>query len=172
MERKMIQREFTGGEVLLLDEADAWVMEKYSLAVDRKGTNTYIRTTPKGRGAAKQKRGYLHRVLMNCPANMQVDHIDGNGLNNTRSNLRLASPSQNMHNKGPGNHNTSGHKGVYWSKDRKRWFAKIVVLGREFKRGYFHNAQDAAVAYASLAAKHVPEFCKIDTPVMGLFEET
>ena len=157
----MIQREFTGGEVLLLDEADAWVMDQYSLAVDRKKTSTYIRTTQKGVGAAKNKRGYLHRILMNCPDDMQVDHIDGNGLNNTRANLRLASPSQNMHNRGPCRDNTSGYKGVYWNRDRSRWFAKIVVQGREFKRGYFRTPEDAAAAYASLAAKHVPEFCRL-----------
>lgn len=165
----MIQREFTGGEILLLDEADAWVLDQYSLAVDRKKTNTYIRTTRKGPGAAKQGRGYLHRILMDCPEDMQVDHVDGNGLNNTRANLRIASPSQNVHNKGMCHNNTSGYKGVYWSRERNRWFAKIVVSGREFKRGYFHNVHDAALAYASLAEQKMPEFCRFDMPQQGLF---
>lgn len=157
----MIEHRLKSGMTILLDDCDAWVLEQFSLCADRKGAVTYVRAQKKGTGAAKAKKEYLHRLIMGLP-DLEVDHRDMNGLNNTRGNLRLSTKSQNNHNKNMQSRNTSGFKGVYWNKIRCRWFAKIKVMDKEYKRGYFHTAEEAASAYADLAKKHEPEFCRLD----------
>lgn len=69
----------------------------------------------------------LHRYIMDCPPNMDVDHIHGSDTkhDNRRSNLRIVTRSQNKMNTLPPSTNTSGYKGVYYSKDRKKWIAQI-----------------------------------------------
>lgn len=81
------------GNVAYVDEADAEVVLRhrwYVLTVKRSLTQ-YARTKISG------KTVYLHRLIMNPSEGLEVDHIDGNGLNNVRSNLRLTSHSDNMH---------------------------------------------------------------------------
>lgn len=76
-----------------------------------------------------------------------LDHIDGDRLNNKIDNLRIATPSQNgMNSKTPSN-NTSGQKGVMWEKDRKKWAVQIRTNGKLKRFGRFKNFEDAVAAY-------------------------
>ena len=100
----------------------------------------------------------MHRALMSAPGDMQVDHINGNGLDNRRANLRLATVVQNAMNRGPQSNNTSGFKGVTWEKRRLLWRAKIRIDGKERHLGYFPTREDAHSAYAKASATHYGAF--------------
>jgi len=86
-----------------------------------------------------------------------VDHIDGNKLNNRRSNLRVATRSQNSANRGPTG-GTSKFKGVRYCKDKGRYRAEIQADGRYIHLGYFDVEVDAARAYDQAAVTHYGEF--------------
>jgi hypothetical protein len=105
---------------------------------------------------------FMHRVIMQPKGNLRVDHIDRNGLNNSRSNLRLATFSQNACNRKIPKHNASGYKGVYWDKDSNKWRAEIRTKGKLFRLGKFHNIKDASAAYKEAAQKYHGEFARIE----------
>jgi hypothetical protein len=104
----------------------------------------------------------MHRLIMDAPANMQVDHIDGDGLNNTRSNLRLCSNMQNCHNQGVAANNKSGYRGVSWDARRGKWRAVIMVNGRLRSLGYHATPADAAIAYDSAARQLFGEYARLN----------
>jgi hypothetical protein len=124
-----------------------------------RGNTLYAaRNTPRANG--KKTIVSLHRFLMGLEARRQVDHRDGNGLNCTRSNMRPCSNAENNRNKRKYRNNTSGYKGVYWSKQSGKWFAKIVLDGRPIHLGSFRDIRDAALAYDQGAMKYHKDFGK------------
>jgi hypothetical protein len=87
-----------------------------------------------------------------------ADHINGDGLDNRRNNLRVATKSQNMQNKRIGSNNTSGYKGVSWANSIKKWVAQIRVNGKTIILGYFDEPESAYEAYCKAAKEHYGEF--------------
>jgi len=87
----------------------------------------------------KQKIIYMHRLIINTPKGMETDHINGNGLDNRRSNLRICTRSQNAINTGKYKTNTSGYKGVSWDKKNKKWRVQIKYNGIKFHLKEFSN---------------------------------
>lgn len=104
-------------------------------------------STPIGKG----RNLLLHRLLMNPPPDMVVDHIDGNGLNNRRSNLRVVTQSQNLMNRRKSRGTSSRFKGVSWDSGRYVWQAKICIKSRTKMLGRFHDEYAAAEAYNAAA---------------------
>lgn len=109
-------------------------------------------------GRKSQKTVYLHRVLLPSPEDIHIDHIDGNGLNNCRSNLRQATRVQNMCNQRLRVDNQSGAKGVFMMKLRGKWTARIAVNGRKKCLGSFNCRTAAAIAYAKASRDLHGEF--------------
>jgi hypothetical protein len=103
----------------------------------------------------------MHRLVMDAPKGLQVDHKDGDGLNNSRSNLRLATHQQNQWNRGKYKVSTSGIKGVYWYAKTSKWTAKIRVNGKLINLGYFAQKDVAAQVYAEAAKKYHGEFAHV-----------
>jgi hypothetical protein len=104
-----------------------------------------------------------HRVVWTLlhgeiPPGMQIDHINGVKSDNRASNLRLATPAQNMYNVGKRAHNTSGVKGVTWSKSAKKWQAQISVSGKTQVIGYFGDVSAAQAAYLSASSSMHGDF--------------
>ena len=114
-------------------------------------------------GNKKNKRILMHRFILKAPANMEVDHIDRNRLNNQRSNLRLATSSQNKCNRGARKDNTSGYKGVSWHKQRNKWTARIKAGDIYKSLGLFETKKDAAIAYNQAAIIYQGEFAFLNT---------
>lgn len=102
----------------------------------------------------------LHQWLLGNPGT-GVDHKDGNGLNNTRENLRPATTSQNNANQLLRSNNTSGHKGVSWHKKDQRWRATITVSSQHRHLGNFHKIEDAIAAYRRAAVEAFGEFAQV-----------
>lgn len=100
----------------------------------------------------------MHRFLTNAPDEMEVDHWNGDGLDNRRVNLRVCTKTQNQHNRGRTVRNKSGYKGVHWHKPTKKWMAQIQVSGKKMNLGYFHDIIEAALAYDAAAREFHGEF--------------
>lgn len=105
----------------------------------------------------------MHRVIMKAPRDRVVDHIDRNGLNNCRYNLRNATRAENALNNRRGfNSPTSKYKGVFYDKRRGKFRATIWVDGKKKHLGYFDNEIDAAKAYDKAAKLHRGEFAVLN----------
>jgi len=90
-----------------------------------------------------------------------IDHKNFDTLDNTRGNLRVCTKSQNAANS-VSRGGASVHKGVYWNKQRKRWYSKITHDYRQIFLGYFDDEIDAAQAYDKAALKHFGEFARLN----------
>ena len=95
--------------------------------------------------SGKLKIIYLHRVINNTPADMETDHINGDGLDNRKDNLRSVSKRENAQNKHAPK--TSRFPGVLWHKGKQRWRAQIRINGKTKYLGHFKNEIDAFNAY-------------------------
>ncbi len=112
--------------------------------------------------AKNNKLGLLHRIILDVNFNQDVDHKNGNKLDNRKCNLRICNKSQNGMNRNITKKSTSGYKGVYWKKDRNKWRAQIQVNKKSIFIGYFENKEDAAKAYNEAAVKYHKEFAKLN----------
>lgn len=121
------------------------------------GHGYYARSTVNGR------KVFMHNLLMGESPGLQVDHANGNGLDNRRCNLRWATGSQNQRNI-KGGRGRSLYKGVSWAKRQRKWVANIFVSGRNLHLGYFEQEDDAARAYDAAAREHYGEFAAPNFP--------
>ena len=103
-------------------------------------------------------RIYMARHIMNAPPDLQVDHINRNTLDNRRANLRLATQSQNQHNRPKWKKRVDGFKGVYQNADTKMWYACIWVNNKSVYLGQFADEISAAIAYNEAAVVLHGEF--------------
>ena len=107
-------------------------------------------------------RQLLHRFIMDAPLGLKVDHIDRNPLNNCKSNLRLATQSQNMCNMARKN-KTSQYKGVCWESPRPGgWIAYVSINHKSIRIGRFETELEAARAYNEIAPKYQGEFAVLN----------
>lgn len=148
----------TKGKIAIIDLADVASICQYNWQAQyaRSGNKWYATTRlPGTRGT---ERISMHGFLMEPPAGLEVDHWDGDGLNNLRSNLRVATRSQNMANKRGKDGSSSPYKGVahvgnYW----------IVQLARKYI-GCFSSEEEAARAYDAAAFEKYGEFAYLNFP--------
>ena len=108
----------------------------------------------------KKRVFYIHREITKCPVEMEVDHIDGNKLNNQKSNLRVCTHRENQTNMKLAKDSTSGFKGVSRDKNRNKWRAYITTHGRFINLGSFDTKKEAARAYNEKAYELFGEFAK------------
>lgn len=91
-----------------------------------------------------------------------ADHINGDGLDNRRENLRRCTHQQNTFNTRSRNDSTSHYKGVSWKMEASKWVAQIQVNGKKKHLGYFVNEDDAARAYDDAALRYFGEFAHLN----------
>lgn len=107
-------------------------------------------------------RKQLHRLVMNEPKDMSVDHINGNKLDNRKSNLRVCTHQQNLCNQKLNTRNKSGFKGVSWNKIRNKWETSIMYNQKHIFGGYFDKKELAAIKYNDLAVSLFGVFANIN----------
>lgn len=123
-----------------------------------------MRSVKNPRPPPRQKAIIMHRVILNAPEGVQVDHIDHNGLNNCRDNIRLATSWQNKGNTKLTRANTSGYIGVTWHKRDRRWQAMIKINGKSEYLGGFDDIIEAAEAHDEAALEELGEFAVLNFP--------
>jgi hypothetical protein len=104
----------------------------------------------------------MHRIIMEAEKGQHVDHINGDGLDNRKENLRLCCHSENLRNRGKNVNNTSGFKGVVKQKNGKPWSAEITVNYKHIHLGTFKTKIEAAKAYNVAALKYHGEFARLN----------
>lgn len=103
----------------------------------------------------------MHRLILGVTdSKTDVDHIDHDGLNNRRSNIRVCTRAQNRMNSFPNVNSSSHYKGVSWSKDRSKWRAQIKFNGKITHIGLFDYEMDAARAYDEVAKKYFGDYAR------------
>jgi hypothetical protein len=104
----------------------------------------------------------MHRLIMDAKRGQQVDHINGNKLDNRKCNLRFCTNAQNAMNSFPRIGTTSKYKGVGWSKIGNKWRAYIGINGKYIHLGYFSVEEDAALSYNKAAKVYFGDFALIN----------
>lgn len=127
------------------------------------GRNFYAERK-KSIGGGKQKTIKMHSVIMNPKKGMIIDHIDGNGLNNQKENLRICTKSQNGINRGKQKNNKSGFKGVYLRKNIKslKFIAAARYHNKNIYLGTYDDAKKAAAVYDSFVRSKFGNFATLN----------
>ncbi len=155
----MREIQLTQGKVALVDDEDYELASRFRWYVERKANGWYARRNirrPDGRKA----KILLHRAILGAEPGVGVDHINRDGLDNRRSNLRWASTSQNGANRGLNANSTSGYKGVDFQKARGCWRALIECRGRRLHLGVYATPEEAARAYDRAAVEFFGAFAR------------
>ena len=155
----MKEIKLTQGKVALVDDEDYEMFGSLKWCVHRNKKILYAkRRKPNTKEFITV---FLHREIMSIESGMYVDHIDGNGLNCQKSNLRVCTKSQNGANfSGRG---ASKYRGVSLTKSTGRWSASIAPNGKGKHIGFFNTEENAAIAYNIFAEKHYGEFATYNT---------
>lgn len=148
----------TQGRHTLVDDEDYKILkkDKWHYFKNAAGNEYAVKSRRPSEGGGSI---YMHRVIMNPSGSMDVDHQDGDGLNNQKYNLRICSRSGNLANRKLMNH-SSTYKGVSWYKPTKKWRSQIKVNGNKIHLGYFNSEIDAGGAYDDAAIKYHGEFAR------------
>ena len=148
------------GRVALVDDEDYELVMQYRWYV-QEDVRTGGAGGPYARGVLvpSQRLVFMHNLIVDFP---KPDHIDGNGLNNQRSNLRSATRAQNGQNRRKQPGTSSRYKGV--TKKRRRWTARITYNGTRRSLGTFASEEEAALAYDAAARKLFGEYARPNFP--------
>jgi hypothetical protein len=158
----------TQGKYALIDESDAEKVNtlKWCLFVGN-GGSMYATAYIRGTGYKNRKMILMHRFILGAKPWQVTDHINHNGLDNRRANIRLCSRTENMRNKIKQTNNPGRYKGVWWETARGKWQASICIgkIGGKKTRVYlgrYDLAKDAAKAYDNAAKKYFGEFAYVN----------
>lgn len=153
----------TQGKVALVDDEDYERLMQHKWCAHRpSGSRVFYAIAHVRIGPRRYGKLRMHRLLVDAPLGMEVDHRNGNGLDNRKVNLRMASSTENKRNVPPVSVNTTGFKGV--SRRDGKWRARIWNQGRQQELGVFATAEEAAKAYDTKACELFGEFAWLNFP--------
>jgi hypothetical protein len=143
-----------GTEYLTLLDTEDWLKYKeYAMCLEpAKNSVFYVKTT------ILSQQFKLHRLIMNCNFNELIDHKDGNGLNNCKTNLRVATNAENMQNRTTeaNSNSTSGVRGVGFKSQTGRWTAQVKINGTKKHLGSFKTIEEAEKVVTEYRSKNMP----------------
>ena len=152
----------TQGKFAIVDDEDfAWLSQlKWHAQCEHKGMRW------QNWNARNRIKGAMHRLILAAPRALEIDHVNGDGLDNRRVNLRLATSVENKRNQRRHTPKTFPFKGVahHYSNGKRsnRYLARIVVNRRHKFLGSFLTIEEAALAYNAAALKHYGEFARLN----------
>jgi hypothetical protein len=148
----------TQGKFARVDPEDYAELARHKWCAARQGNSWYAVRSEAGR----QLR--MHRVIANAPPHLVVDHIDHDGLNNVKRNLRPCTKEQNAHNQRPQQGRSSKYKGVCWCKRERKWYSRIQYQGRQRSLGLFRSERAAARARDAAAVALHGQYAFLNLP--------
>lgn len=149
-----------GDYKVLVDELDYIKISHYKWSICNHGyATTHLPRTKDGK---PRKHLLMHRLIMDAVAREEIDHINGDKLDNRKSNLRRCTRSENKANVGLKSTNQTGVKGVNFDRFTGRWLARITVRGKQYNLGRYNNIEDAAKAYNKAAINHFGSFARLN----------
>lgn len=158
------------GRVVRVDDGDFELVAPYYWHVKEtlprpgnRGIGPYAQTRvgDLGHGRNRGRSILMHKLITGWP---MTDHIDHDGLNNQRYNLRPVTDQQNHFNRLPDVDTSSRFKGISWLKKERLWRASIMVSGQVFLLGMYASEIDAAMAYDTAAIEKMGEFACLNFP--------
>lgn len=159
------------GYIALVDDDDfEWINKKKWRVKKPQDNRTVYSMASIYIGDSRCKSVYMHREIMakhfgaKSLDGMTIDHIDGNGLNNQKTNLRICTQSDNNKNSKARSHCVSGFKGVTLLKGKQKYIARIRVDGKDKFIGSYKDPVDAAIAYDRACKKLRGEFAVLNFP--------
>lgn len=156
----------TQGKFALVDDEDHEWLSQWKWTFHQAGKGYAYRNVWLGEidGKSKFKAFFMHRLIANTPDGFVTDHIDRNGLNNQRANLRIATFSQNIANQSIRSHSQNLYKGIQ-RVAKNKWVARVG--GREIRVSssqYFATQEEAAREYDRMAREMFGEFALLNFP--------
>jgi hypothetical protein len=146
-----------GYNVLIDDEDYLRFVENGPWYIDKNKKGLYVRHNAL-RQYKYQRAILLHRLIINASQEVEIDHINGNTLDNRKCNLRICTHSENAKNRKRNENNTSGYKGVGFLKHNRKWRSRIRVNGKKIYLGCFNTAEEAHRAYCEASKKYHGEY--------------
>ena len=151
----------TQGKFALVDDAEAGKVLPWKWYAQKDKNTFYAKRCVRKPDGTRMKL-QMHRVIMGITNHsIQVDHRSGNGLDNRRSNLRVATHGQNQRNAAKRKDNTSGMRGVGWNKHAGKWQARIRANGKRIHLGYFTDIAAAKAARTAAELKYHGQFSAV-----------
>lgn len=153
------------GYVAIVDDEDYDRLSQYRwfVTINPSG-NKYAKRRHTINGVTKHFRMHREVLGLSHPP-PYVDHVNWNGLDNRKQNLRICTQSQNCQHMRPRSNGSSIYKGVRKHGNRQSWSSEIYIKGERIYLGYFLNERDAARAYDGAAKKHFGEFAVLNFPI-------
>lgn len=147
----------TRAKVAIVDDEDFPVVSRFRWFAHFNGRKWYAMRETAGQVIR------MHRLILGADCDGKfVDHRNGDGLDNRRSNLRAATKSQNAVNRGARSNSKHGLVGISFDKRRKKWEAAVSPSGKKIHLGRFATKEEAARAYDSAALHHYGEFARLN----------
>lgn len=154
---KLIQ--LTQGKVAIVDDEDFENLNKFRWYFCKRYAVRDVRVD------GKKETIYMHRLVTNAPDHLEVDHINSDGIDNRKENLRLCTHAENSRNRGIAKNNTSKYKGVWFSKRYNRFFAETRLNGKKVYVGSFKTAEEASEAYKTKVLEIHGDFANINNEI-------
>lgn len=135
----------TNGKYSLVSDSDFFELSKYKWWRTDRTSNQYAERSFWDKNKKRVRKVLMHRIIMGLKTGdkRQIDHIDGNGLNNQRTNLRICTLQKNQHNRRRQKNNTSGYKNITWVKETKKWRVAIDYNNKTYNLGRYKNKMEA-----------------------------
>jgi hypothetical protein len=159
MKKIIINSPKFGRHEVLVDDEDFELVSQYKLSVCWGKYNSFYAVAYY---PPKKNNVQLSRLILGLNDKRKVDHADGNGLNNQKSNIRYCSDCQNSMNKPIQKNNKSGYKGVHFQNNANKFRVRITVKSIKMHGGYFESPIDAAKRYNELAIQYHGEFARLN----------